>query len=204
MTNRRLVARRTGPRTRLRVAMASALLSATAASGACLLADPVPAEPAPALGRPAIVGGAVVPATSAPLRLLPDQFQVPIQIADPRIRHFWRVFIDYDPLNNDDFFQENTLAGTPTSSNLQVVPFSLDNRFRDQCHRIEFVVSRTNFVGARGVSPSDSDSIAWFYVPRGRMATCVPYDGSADDGSFPDAADDAGDATSTAAEGGGP
>jgi hypothetical protein len=178
--------------TRLR-ARAPKVLAALGASfgatilGACILADPVPDQPAPAGERPAIVGERVSPSIAVPLRELPVEFQVPIELGDPRAAYQWNLFIDFDPVLG------GVIGGLENSSNLQLVSFAVENAaLKDQCHRIEFIVARIDlgitgrFEGQRGRDPATSDSITWQYAPVNGSPLCSPYDGGGNDGAFPD------------------
>lgn len=177
--------KRSTSRTFVVVAGALGAMGGAGLLGACLLADPVPERPALASLRPAIVGGGVLPSAGQPLRELPEQFEVPVQVEDPGVAYPWRVFVDFDAVTNAELSQSGTLAGGRNSANLQVVRFSVDREaLQAGCHRIEFIVARS-FDSTRGANPAESDYVAWHYAPLGR-AGCVPYDGGVD-GAFPDA-----------------
>ncbi len=156
---------------------------------ACILADPPPELPKPPSRRPTIVAGSVFPPSNQPLLDLPIEFRVPVEVPDPTKPYEWRVFVDFDPLQNTDSEQSGSGGGTSDSPDLDVVRFSVNReRLLGACHRIEFVVA-LRFDGARSADPSGSDSITWFYAPPGtNLAGCTPYEGGVgDDAAFPDA-----------------
>jgi hypothetical protein len=161
------------------------LVSVVAAQGACVLAQSSGDVPQLPLTRPTIVHPSVVPTTTAILTRWPEEFVVPVELADPKSVVYARAFIDYDPLNgtlqaNDDQpFQYDPATQTTRVRVLRInVPEPTE---LGRCHTIEIVVA-LQFQPSEPknahtpVEPPGGDSVTWTYNPSGDVNGCPTVD----------------------------
>jgi hypothetical protein len=183
--------------------VAGALLAA-----ACFVAPP-PDLPSQPTGRPTILHDSVVPPADQVFTAaqIPRDgiftFLVPVQVEDPSLPFFWRVFIDYDPFTATTPVTFGEVQAPPGSVDAGVIVVSIPLSFENSplstpyCHRIDFVVAyKFAFqdllnVPAPGVQ---ADSVRWLYNGAGGPNGCpLSFDASAfgEGGlSIPDAAPD--------------
>ena len=178
-----------------------------ALSGACFTAVP-PDLPQLPLQRPTILHSSVVPPDDAILTELPQfgEFLVPVQLNGPSESFEWRVFIDYDPVDNRSFAAEGQ-GGGAEDGGVFFVSFTLSPTDLDPtlCHTIQFLVGHS--FDPRGPHTFDSvggDIVSWIYNAGGGPNGCPEYDaGALQDGAFPDAPSDGLPVLPTEAGGGG-
>jgi hypothetical protein len=174
----------------------AAVVIATCAIGACIVADPPPDIPAPPPHHPTILHGSVVPPTT---QVLSDPsaanltFEVPVELEDPNASFEWNVFVDYDPHLNlsPSFGRRESPDLTQVDGGVRIIEFSITPPDPSSCHVIEFVVALEFSVGS-GHTPDQygGDTVSWFYNPSGDPGGCATYDAGGLDGAVPSEAGD--------------
>jgi hypothetical protein len=172
---------------------------ATAMTSGCVVAPPseVPLLP---LQRPTILYDAVDPPTDEILTQIPNEFWIPVELADPDESFQWDVFVDYqacadpstcEPTPPIDIQTVQPTPGTLDGGVALVTVQGADFASLDptMCHRIDFLVAHQfNALSPHTWDSVGGDIITWFYNPGGNPAGCPLYDaGAFQDGAFPPA-----------------
>jgi hypothetical protein len=126
------------------------------------------------------------------LGAFPDQFLIEVEV-DPTDLVQWRLFIDYNPFDNNNLVDNGTVAADPGApdAGIRQVPMVASSRpDPSRCHVIEGLVALA-FPGPdpHSFDPGTGDSIVWFYSPNGDLSGCPVYDAGID-GAFQDVGPD--------------